>query len=55
MNKDEQIKELTNQMQVIYDADRDYEICLADLPEDQQAEYIRLRGERQNLIAQCVD
>lgn len=55
MSKDEQIEQLTNQMKTIYDADRDYEICLADLPEEEQDEYIQLREKRQNLIVQCVD
>jgi hypothetical protein len=44
------VEELTDEMKKIYDADRDYEICLADLPTRKQEKYAALKAQRDALL-----
>ena len=47
-----EVEQLTSAMNLIYDADRDYEMCFADLEEEDQKEYKRLKSERDALLAE---
>ena len=50
MQINEQAQDLTRQMNEIYDADRDYEICLADLSSEDQEKYNDLKQQRNALL-----
>ena len=48
--RQQKAQELTNEMEKIYEADRDYQISFYDLLPSDQEKYIQLRDERAKLL-----